>query len=165
MSSINRLCLHMPKRHCIFDSSSMVLHEDSDTIYLVLPHAKSRTLGYYYISDQIMYKVGTEQTLLNQYYSALETLATSTWIVHLWEFLHMHNLRIFLPRVTLPSSSCFNNYKFINDMIIQGWKQDNLRVINKAKLSLHVHFVSDLLVHVTTKIKRCLLKGIPDTSA
>ena len=34
-----------------YHASSMVLHVDSDAAYLVVPNAKSRVAGYYYLSD------------------------------------------------------------------------------------------------------------------
>mmetsp|Transcript_5614 Transcript_5614/g.8164 ORF Transcript_5614/g.8164 Transcript_5614/m.8164 type:complete len:80 (-) Transcript_5614:241-480(-) len=35
-----------------FHASNMILHVQSDAAYLVLPHAKSRYAGHYYLSNQ-----------------------------------------------------------------------------------------------------------------
>ena len=38
-----------------YHASAMVLHIDSDAAYLVLPQAKSRIAGHYYLSDDPTY--------------------------------------------------------------------------------------------------------------
>ena len=40
-----------PNAYIRFHASSMILHVDSDAAYLVLPKAKSRIAGYYYLTD------------------------------------------------------------------------------------------------------------------
>ena len=36
-----------------YHASDMQLHIDSDTVYLVLPKARSRDVGHFYLSDKI----------------------------------------------------------------------------------------------------------------
>ena len=109
-------------------------------------------------------EIGTETLFLNNSFSSLSLLATSTWITHLWEFIHLYKLEINLPTLSLPSTSCGNDCSLIALLISSGWKGHKLRLANQTRIWLQIYFVSDLLLLGTNKIKRCFTQGGKDTS-
>lgn len=110
-------------------------------------------------------EIGVESLFLDCPFPLLSPLATSTWITHLWEFLHLHNLRLHISSLNLPTSSCSNNSPIITHLISSGWSGNNLRIVNQVRIWLQIYFISDLLVLGTNIIKRCFLQGIKDMSS
>ena len=68
--------------------------------------------------DQL--EVGVEQLFLSSSCAKLHKLETSTWTIHLWEFIHIYHLEVYLPTLNLPSSSCVNDATIIVTLLRLG---------------------------------------------
>ena len=79
-------------------------------------------------------EIGVGELFLNSSYFLLSSLATSTWITHLWEFLQIYKLEICLPTLVLPSTPCSNDVALIDLLISSGWKVNRLRLANQTRL-------------------------------
>ena len=109
-------------------------------------------------------EIGVESLFLCDSHALLSKLATSTWIIHLWEFLHLCLLEVCLPTLVISSSFYGNDTTLVDLLLNSGWKVDKLRLANQTRVHLQVHFISDLLIPGSNKIKRCFLPDKTDES-
>ena len=73
-------------------------------------------------------EIGVENIFLYLSYSIFSKLYTSTWVTHLWEFSHVHRLKICLPTLELPSSSCGNDTTLVDLLLNSGGKDKKFKI-------------------------------------
>ena len=59
-------------------------------------------------------EIGAYGLFLSTLCTLLPELATYAWIAHLWEFLKLHRLEVFISALVLPSSSYSNDVTLID---------------------------------------------------
>ena len=75
-------------------------------------------------------EIGIENLFLSSSYVKLYKLATSTWMMHLWEFLYFYRLEVCIPALKLPTSSYANDNTTVDALVSLGWSDENLRLVN-----------------------------------
>lgn len=114
------------------DLHSLEITREAQTIHHLISLFTSSTPSKVLLITAIechQLEIGVEDLFLNSSYSLLSDLATSTWITHLWEFLHLCKLEICLPTLVIPETCCGNDVTLIDILLSSGWKGNKLRLV------------------------------------
>lgn len=111
-----------PESICGLDLRSLKITSGAQAIHHLVSLFTSCTPSKLFLITAIechQLEIGVEGLFSRRSYTFLSKLATSTWITHLWKFLQLHRLEIFLPTLVLPSLSC-SDYATLIDLLVSS---------------------------------------------
>ena len=89
-------------------------------------------------------RVGSQILFLNLPFSKYAGWVEKTWLISLWQFLHITNIKIRVSDVPLPKKQRDKDVFLMSEFVYLGFKKNELNMINQCRIYHQVITVADI---------------------